>query len=586
MDLSAQVIQQDVGNRFLRVARSAVKTLQPGQTEVDLTPLPFRLHAMNAASITARPMPTLRVMVDVPACRTHEFSKTFRIGRTTECELCVPDDHVSRVHAEVTLESGAWYIRDLNSSNGIYVAGRRVSYLLIDGETAIRLGVYGPEVRFEVVRATPPEKTFSDDHEEVVARYIEHYFSNDGGKQPVGEHTMFVRQAFSKVHAKQKRKYVYVVFALLVCTLFAGGYALYEREQIKKERATAKELFYAMKALDVDLAGLQKTVMNSNDPASIAVFRRDQDRRKEMEKSYDQFLATLHVYNPKMTEQERLILRVARVFGECELDMPPDFEAEVTRYINLWKSSGRFERAVNTANQNGYVAPIAKEFLDHGLPPQFFYLAMQESNFDPYASGPLTRKGIAKGMWQFIPETAVKYGLQLGPMVDVRRPDPSDDRHHWDKETKAAADYIGDLYATDAQASGLLVMSCYNWGEVQVLPLIRSMPANPRDRNFWQLLSRYRDKIPQQTYDYVFYIVSAAVIGENPHLFGFHLDNPLVEARTSKKVGAPRWALSGRPRHYGVHRGSQRGVESVQASALIAGEDLGPTMAKSNARKQ
>jgi hypothetical protein len=53
------------------------------------------------------------------------------------------------------------------------------------------------------------------------------------------------------------------------------------------------------------------------------------------------------------------------------------------------------------------------------------------------------------------------------------------------------------------------------------------MPANPKDRNFWQLLTKYRDRIPQETYDYVFFIVSAAVIGENPRLFGFDFDNPL-----------------------------------------------------------
>ena len=74
---------------------------------------------------------------------------------------------------------------------------------------------------------------------------------------------------------------------------------------------------------------------------------------------------------------------------------------------------------------------------------------------------------------------------------------------------------------------GLLVMACYNWGERSVLKLVQSMPKNPRERNFWKLLELYKDKIPQETYDYVFYIVSASVIGENPRLFGFDCDNPL-----------------------------------------------------------
>ena len=54
------------------------------------------------------------------------------------------------------------------------------------------------------------------------------------------------------------------------------------------------------------------------------------------------------------------------------------------------------------------------------------------------------------------------------------------------------------------------------------------MPQNPRDRNFWRLTSKYRRRIPNETYDYVFSIFSAAVIGENPRLFGYDFDNPLA----------------------------------------------------------
>ena len=168
-----------------------------------------------------------------------------------------------------------------------------------------------------------------------------------------------------------------------------------------------------------------------------------------------------------------------------------------------------------------------REFQEQNLPPQFFYLAMQESDFDAFTSGPPTYMGIAKGMWQFIPETGKRYGLSIGPLVELRRPDPGDDRHKWQKATAAAARYIKEIYSTDAQASGLLVMASYNWGERRVINLLRSMPANPRERNFWKVLEKYRDRVPKETYDYVLYIVSAAVIGENPRLFGFPFDNPL-----------------------------------------------------------
>jgi hypothetical protein len=228
-----------------------------------------------------------------------------------------------------------------------------------------------------------------------------------------------------------------------------------------------------------------------------------------------------------MTPQQRLILRMARIFGECELAMPPAFASEVENYIRKWQGSGRFRKAIAAAKAKGYNSFISHEFQELNLPREFFYLALQESDFDPYSIGPVTRKGYAKGMWQFIPETAVKYGLKIGPLFDFPRPDTGDDRFRYERATKAAALYINDLYRTDAQASGLLVMACYNWGENRVLPLVQSMPANPRERNFWQLLTKYRDKIPQETYDYVFYIASAAVIGEDPRLFGFDFDDPL-----------------------------------------------------------
>jgi pSer/pThr/pTyr-binding forkhead associated (FHA) protein len=442
---------------------------------------------------------------------------------------------VSRKHAEVSFQNGTWWFRDLQSANGSYSDGYRFDHLPLNGTTTIRLGILGPEVSFRVELAQDQRA----DSEAVVAHLVKHYFGESAADEPVGQHTIFVRKAFAQVQTKQRRKYGSIVAALLLCVFVAGTYALYERQQIKKQRATAEELFYSMKSLDVDIANLERAVLSSNNQQSIDVIKKYENRRKEMELNYDRFLATLHVYNPRMTEQEKLVLRIARIFGECELDMPPDFMAEVNRYIGIWRSSGRFTKAINTAKENRYITRISKEFLAEGLPPQYFYLAMQESDFDPYISGPITRKGIAKGMWQFIPETGIKYGLHLGPLVDLRRPDPGDDRDHWEKATKAAASYIKDLYSTDAQASGLLVMACYNWGEDQVLPLVRSMPANPKERNFWQLLAKHKDKIPQQTYDYVFYIVSAAVIGENPRLFGFDFDNPLGDLGSERSRSVP-----------------------------------------------
>ena len=70
-------------------------------------------------------------------------------------------------------------------------------------------------------------------------------------------------------------------------------------------------------------------------------------------------------------------------------------------------------------------------------------------------------------------------------------------------------------------------MASCNWGENRVSEMIPSLTPNPKERNFWKLQERYRQSIPPQTYDYVFSIVAAAALGENPRVFGLPFDNPL-----------------------------------------------------------
>jgi hypothetical protein len=226
-------------------------------------------------------------------------------------------------------------------------------------------------------------------------------------------------------------------------------------------------------------------------------------------------------------------MRMAHQFGECEVNMPEGFVEEVSGFIEKWQSSKRLSRVIRRAQRKGYIAKITAVLEQEDLPRQFLYLAVQESNLDHRAVGPPTRFGIAKGMWQFIPTTAEKYGLRVGPLKNEAQVDLLDERHHFEKSTRAAASYLRDIYTTDAQASGLLVMAAYNWGERRVVRLIQTMPENPRERNFWQLITAYREKIPDETYDYVFSIFTAAVIGENPRLFGFNFDNPLLSAGRS-----------------------------------------------------
>jgi pSer/pThr/pTyr-binding forkhead associated (FHA) protein len=51
----------------------------------------------------------------------------FLLGRAPNCDCVVPEECVSRRHAQVWNEEGRWWLRDLGSRNGTRVNGVRVT---------------------------------------------------------------------------------------------------------------------------------------------------------------------------------------------------------------------------------------------------------------------------------------------------------------------------------------------------------------------------------------------------------------------------------------------------------------------------
>jgi hypothetical protein len=472
----------------------------------------------------------LKLFVRSGQAERSEFTAVgeFVIGRGSGCLVRLQDEVVSRAHCKVFWEEGGWWIEDLKSANGLIIDDRRVERHALRGRTMARLGAGGPVIELVVEPPSPPlptNKTPAD-----LEHYKSHYFGDADG--PAGEHTLMVRRAFAEVQHKQRKLYYAIIGGVVLLLIVSSIYGVYRHLQYGRQRQLAADIFYKMKAQEVLLAQIISATEQQRTAESSARIEALKQRQSEMEASYNEFTDTLKVYAKGLSAEERLILKMARAFGECELTIPDGFNQTVQTYIARWKESGRLQRAVARARSRGYAPTIARTLTEHGLPAQFFYLALQESNLDLNAVGPPTRFGIAKGMWQFIPTTAQKYGLRTGPLTEEAQPDPLDERHHFDRATLAAARYLRDIYATDAQASGLLVMAAYNWGEHRVVPLLQTLPQNPRERNFWELLTKYRRKIPDETYDYVFSIFAAAVIGEDPKLFGFDFDNPLAEPPT------------------------------------------------------
>lgn len=60
----------------------------------------------------------------------------FIIGRNATCNLPVESGRVSREHAEVVRHGSGYLLRDLHSTNGVYVNGEQIEeHILVDGDT-------------------------------------------------------------------------------------------------------------------------------------------------------------------------------------------------------------------------------------------------------------------------------------------------------------------------------------------------------------------------------------------------------------------------------------------------------------------
>lgn len=124
---------------------------------------------------------------------------------------------------------------------------------------------------------------------------------------------------------------------------------------------------------------------------------------------------------------------------------------------------------------------MVEAFKAEGVPLELLAVGWVESRFNPAALSP---RG-ARGAWQFMPETARRYGLEVG--------DARDDRTDLALSTRAAARHLADLYRRFGDWP--LALAAYNAGAERVETAV----ARARTHNFWQL----RPWLPTETQDYV-----------------------------------------------------------------------------------
>jgi membrane-bound lytic murein transglycosylase D len=173
------------------------------------------------------------------------------------------------------------------------------------------------------------------------------------------------------------------------------------------------------------------------------------------------------------------------------------------------KSHSSFQTQLDRARF--YAVPAQEIFMRKGLPKDLIYVALIESGFSPTARSHAN----AVGMWQIVPKTGSRFGLEQNRWIDERR-DPM-------KAAKAAANYLSLLY--NQFGSWSLALAAYNAGENAV--------QGARDKSglktFWDLMEH--GYLPAETRDYVPKVFAAVKIIRNPDIYGFRLDSEHFIAR-------------------------------------------------------
>ena len=175
----------------------------------------------------------------------------------------------------------------------------------------------------------------------------------------------------------------------------------------------------------------------------------------------------------------------------CIIELP--YNPIAKRYIQRYIKHGPRQTA-RIMREAEYFFPIFEEALGrHNLPYELKYVPVIESALRPTARS----KAGAAGLWQFMPATAKRYGLEVNSLVDERM-----DVY---KSTEAACVFLQALYNIFGDWN--LAIAAYNCGPGNVRKAIQYAGGK---RDFWSIYPY----LPHETRMYVpLFIASNYVFG-------------------------------------------------------------------------
>jgi pSer/pThr/pTyr-binding forkhead associated (FHA) protein len=118
-----------------------------------MSELPTTVWSSSSSQDSANsgPFTALRLRRELSGEVVEIARPTAVVGRHTEADLRLHDPDVSRRHCRIGVEDGMWRIVDLESTNGVYLNGVRLSEANLYPGDRLRIG----SIDFVVERAMP-----------------------------------------------------------------------------------------------------------------------------------------------------------------------------------------------------------------------------------------------------------------------------------------------------------------------------------------------------------------------------------------------------------------------------------------------
>jgi len=296
-------------------------------------------------------------------------------------------------------------------------------------------------------------------------------------------------------------KTVLTVLLMLAFALTAGGQELKTRGKLLKENAELRSrvdsLIRELEAFRMEKAVADSLAAEMLELLEQSVLEDDEELIEDYSPEMTDSLLSLW-YVHRQLEANRELIEYDMDSVRFTSDVPDSvliqrlekmnslitlpFNETVKNYMVLY--SEKMHTKMGTILGLGtYYFPIFEDIFNrYGLPQELKAMAIIESQLNPVA---VSRAG-AKGMWQFMYNTAKTYGLRIDSYVD--------ERLDVEKAADAAARYLLDAY--NIFGDWCLAISSYNCGAGNVNKAIKRAGGN---KDFWAIYPY----LPRETRGYM-----------------------------------------------------------------------------------